>query len=192
MRIGKTLIVICALALSVQAQAELNWHADLQYSFGGEELVELDIEYWNGDIEEQDIKAGEGLVIAFGPRVDLGASKLDLLVTAGYKSNSIVAGDDSVSFDRFLLTGMLMYDFGPVQLGAGLTREMNIDLDVDDAGLTNTDFDDALGKVFALDFRVADNFLVGLRHTRIEYEPEGFSQFKIDGNNTGLALAYFF
>ncbi|MCW8196285.1 porin family protein [Proteobacteria bacterium 005FR1] len=185
------LAATCSLALSSQANAEFNWYADAQLAFGGDELADVEIEYDDGDVDDQSIDAGEGFSFSVGTRFDI-AGNLDGVLALGYKNAGIVAGDDNVDFTRKMLTGIAFYDFGRLQLGLGLSQEMSPKLDLKDAGGGRYTFDDALGTVVQLDFEISEQFVLGLRHTAIEYEPESVDGFAVDGNNFALVAGFTF
>lgn len=185
------LTAACSLALSSQANAEFNWYADAQLSFGGDELADVEVEYHDGDVDDQSIDAGEGFSFSVGTRFDI-AGNFDGVLALGYKNAGIVAGDDNVDFTRRTLTGIGFYDFGRVQLGLGLSQEMSPKLDLTDAGGGRYTFDDALGTLVQLDFEISEQFVLGLRHTAIEYEPEGVDGFSVDGDNFALVAGFTF
>jgi hypothetical protein len=182
---------MCLMA-AAKAHAEAQFYGDVSLAFGGDEVAEVLVETWDDEIESVDIDSGEGLGLAVGTRFDFGSSNFDGVVTIGYKSASIFGEDgDEVGFDRFPLTAMLYYDFGLLQLGAGLSHEMNGDVDLKDAGGRSHDVDDSTGQVIALVFNIGDAVIVGARYTMIEYDIEGYLE-TLDGDNFAVVAGISF
>lgn len=182
---------VLAFCLSLGAQADASWYAEVAGSFGGDTMAEVEVETFGGDIEDASVKAGEGFSLAIGTRLRL-SEAVDLTLSAGYKSGGVFAADgDSASFDRFPLTAMLSFKQRILSFGFGLTQEIDGSLDLKDVGLGKVDVDDALGKFVALNWKITDFFNLGGRYTFIEYELEN-SSVEYDGNNLAIVASFTF
>ena len=175
-----------------QSFSEANWYGEVSGAFGGDTMAEVEVEtFFGGDIEDASVKAGEGIKLAIGGRIDLNQS-LDLILSAGYKIGGVFAADgDSISFNRFPLDAMLNINFERMSLGFGLTREIDGELDLKDIGAGKADIDDAFGQFVELNWKITNFFRIGGRYTFIEYELDGFSN-TYDGNNLAVVASFTF
>jgi hypothetical protein len=181
-------------ALNSMSFAEDQWYADIAFANGGDDLAEVEVEYYDGDTDNVDITAGGGVSFAFGRRFDLGADAgWQVLTTLGYKSDGVFGDDgDSAEFDRFVVDAIAVHQWQRAQLGAGLTYEFNVELDLDDVNGGSQDFDNSLGYVIQVDWRATQALNIGLRYTVIEYELSDFDGLEADGDNVSLRAGFSF
>ncbi len=126
---------------------DINWLISLGVTFGGDELAEVLVTH-DGDTDAEDIHAGELFYISGGAIFPIANTDFSLQTTIGWHTDSIIASNGDVGFDRFPLEVISFYNFKQHRLGAGLTYNLSPELDLDDAGGSNIEFKNALGYLF--------------------------------------------
>ena len=181
-------VLLSTLGLSSVASAEIDWYANVAFASGGDDLAKVEVEYYGGDTDDVDITAGGGFSLSGGGMFDLGEqTNWKGITTLGYKFDGVSGRDgDSAEFDRFVVDALAVYQFPKVQFGAGVTYEFDLELDLKDINLGTTEFDNALGFIVQVDWRVTEMIMLGLRYTAIEYEASNINNVEIDGNNFSL------
>lgn len=140
-------------------------------AFGGDTVAEYDVEYYGGDDGSEDVDAGEGLFIYGGARFNFPQSNLSLQLLGGYHSAMVWGEDADVSFSRLVLDLMPFLEFEKVRLGVGLTRHVAVEFEDDGVYDYSVDYDDATGFVIQAEWKINRMFALGVRHTKIDYEP---------------------
>ncbi len=133
--------------------------------FGGDELARAT--YTNGNTTSVD--AGALISFGIGAGFDL-APDLESRVTIGIKVDEVTASNGDISFTRYPIDVLFLYNTGDWKLGGGITYHLNPKLE--GGGVVTglrAEFDDALGLLLEID-RNLGNFYIGGRITFIDYE----------------------
>ncbi len=172
-----------------------NFVGSLGLTFGGDELIEVEVENdFFGD-EDEDVKAGESVAFALGGAYQFYALPLQLQATIGYHTDGIFADNGDVDFSRKPLELLAFYSINKHRIGAGITHHFDpeFDVDFDFQRRYGVDFEDATGFVVQYDYRVASFFALGVRLVSIEYEPENrFRGPDVDGDHVGIMMTFLF
>ncbi len=177
-----------------------NWDlvGNINITFGGDELVELMVEDFFGDEDNEEVKAGELISFAGGAAFQIPQTSIQLQGTVGYHVDGIFADNGDVEFSRFPVELMAFYRFNKHRFGLGVTEHLNpkLELDLDYGVNTETEYDDAFGLIAQYDYRVTTFFAVGVRFVDIEYEAENsgvfhFDNSKVDGSHIGVSGTFF-
>lgn len=172
-----------------------NFVGSLGITFGGDELIEVEVENdYFGD-EDEDVRAGESAAIALGAAYQFYNSPLQLQATIGYHNDSILADNGDTDFTRKPLELLAFYAVDRHRIGVGVTHHLDpeFDVDIDFLARDRVNFDDATGFVLQYDFRVASFLALGARLVSIEYQPENrFRGPAVDGDHFGLMMTFLF
>lgn len=172
-----------------------NFVGSLGITFGGDELIEVEVENdFYGD-EDEDIRAGESAAFALGAAYQFYNVPLQLQATLGYHTDGIFADNGDVDFSRKPLELLAFFGVDKHRIGAGITHHFDpeFEVDFDFQQRYGVDFEDATGFVLQYDYRVASFLALGVRLVSIEYEPENrFRGPDVDGDHVGLMLTFLF
>ena len=82
---------------------------------------------------------------------------------------------------------------GKIRLGGGVVYHADVELEykTDAYGREVYPFEDATGVVYQADFQMNEDWAIGVRHVRIEYESEDFVG-TLNANSTGAHLTLTF
>jgi hypothetical protein len=152
--------------------------------FGGDVIDGLVLT--NGDTKE--IRANEGFYLGGGLGISNAAKTIETQVTLSWKYTSVSASNQDISWKRFPLDAIVFFRLSDrFRLGPGLTYQLSPELKYD-GSLANGSvrFDDSLGAIVELDYRLTPNITFGMRYTSVDFKYQGMTAFKGDG--IGLAL----
>ena len=161
-------------------------------TFGGEKLAEVDVETYYDDIEREDIKAGE--LFMFGGGLLYTQDTLQIQATLNYHVDGVFGDNGDASFSRWPVELLAFWATPQWRIGGGATYHINpeLDIDIDYSPNVNIDFKNAAGVVVQAEYRLSEQLSIGLRHTAIEYEPEGTTDVELEGDHTGLVVSLVF
>ncbi len=172
-----------------------NFVGSMSITFGGDELIEVEVENdFFGD-ENEDIKAGESAAFALGGAYQFYDVPLQLQATIGYHTDGIFADNGDVDFSRKPLELLAFYSVNKHRFGAGITHHFDpeFEVDFDFQRPYGVDFKDATGFVLQYDYRVASFLALGARLVNIDYEPENrFRGPDVEGDHVGLLITFLF
>lgn len=185
-------ILIAAALLAALPAAEANddfapgtTHATLDTgaTFGGDRLATVN--YLFGG--HSSVYAGKSIYVDFGFLHNLDGSDWSLKGTAGIQTG-YAWGYHSVSFNRYPLDFLALYNDGRFHFGAGLTYHANPKLD-QNGYAPDVAFHDAVGGILEFQY-----WLFGLRYTNIRYTASGpcLARCSYDGSNLGLYVSFVF
>lgn len=184
-----TLSVGAALGM-VTAQAvalDPGFHFKAGYDLGGDRLAT--VVFTNGDTES--IRANEGLFLGAGVSLVNDAQNLETELSLGVKFGGSVASNGDVTFTTFPAEALMFYRWSRVRAGGGIVYQLSPELEVDGAGASfasNTEYDDALGFIAQVEYRITRKLNVGLRYTAIEYDQKN-TNASFDGNTFGVVFS---
>jgi hypothetical protein len=180
---------------------EMKWLVGVGLTYGGDELAEVELDF-DGDSDDEDLRAGELITIAAGTVVYLPQAALSLQMTIGYHFDEVSTDNGDITFERYPLELIPFYEFRKHRIGAGLSYHLSPELDLKELGGSKVEFDDALGWVMEYDFSFSGwrngGFVIGLRHLWIDYKVEKVDGrrvpggFEFDGNHVGVHVDYMF
>ncbi|VAW98186.1 hypothetical protein MNBD_GAMMA22-1202 [hydrothermal vent metagenome] len=183
----KVALPLFALALSSNAHA-VKWIGEGGVHFGGDNLATAT--FTNGDTK--DINAGALLSVGIGPQIDI-TENSNVRVLFNYKTDSISAQNGNLSFTRFPIDVMYFYTTEQWLFGGGITYHLNPELMGDGlASGINGSYDNALGFLAEVDFRLGEFFYIGGKLTFIDYEPQQANAKTVDGNSVGIVMGFIF
>lgn len=175
------------LMVATMLHAEVKPLFNLGFEAGGDRLQT--VTFTNGDTEY--IKAGDGFIIEGGAEIQSDAH-FGMHLLLGLKADSVGGDNGDVMFYRTTLTGLGTYRVNEFTMAAGLTYHLSPELDGDGvASNVNVPFEDALGTVIQLGYRVVPDMDIGLRATMISYDVEN-SPVSVDGDSIGMYLGFTF
>ena len=190
------LLVVAALSsLSVEAHAttfELGGALGVDFNAGADTLLVL--HYSDGT--SQDIKAGNGLLVAAGGGVmffDQQPHRLETQLTVGVKYSTMTPTDNaSLDFVRVPIELLAFYrnEDWHFRVGGGGAWYVSNSLSGGGALSGDAKFGPALGAVAQADF-VWNAFAIGLRYTLLQLRAEGADR-SASANSLGLNLSYFY
>lgn len=186
---------ICALVLTMGVlgagtarAADVDGVLKAGFDFGGDTLVTALMD--NGDTET--IKANEGFFVGAGAAIFNDARTVSTEITLNWKFTGISAENGDIEFTRFPVDALVFYNFPKARLGAGVTYHLNPELEGSDAGAAfvgggtgSEKYDDALGVLVQVDWRIAEKVALGLRYTSLEYELPNSGAPAIDASGLG-------
>ncbi len=184
------LAALCSSVLSfgaVNAEArDIKWVAQMGADFGGDKIV--DVSYSDGS--DQTINAGGMLQFGAGILIDTlaGSSVHQTQLTINWKFDTTNASNGEVIWDRYPLELMQFYNTELFRIGAGASYHLNPSVTTSGfASGNDLDFDNALGLVVELDYKLSEKGFIGVRFTNIEYQVSN-SSATIDGDSVGVVL----
>lgn len=192
-----------ALLIALTIFSPLTWADDSPYKIGGiwgmaatnggDELVEFDIVYEDGDVDGKDVEAGELVYFFGGINLSKNQTPWSSQLTLGYHFGGVLTGSDSVKFTRMPIDLLFTGRFGKHAISTGGTYHLNPKLDISDLGLKNVRFSNAAGAIIQYAYFSNDRSSIGIRYTKIEYEVnERYYTGKFDGSHIGLFLTGYF
>ena len=188
-------LVAAGLTLAQPARAttfELGGFAGADFNAGADTLLTL--HYSDGT--EQEIKAGNGLLIAAGAGAmffEQQPHRLETQLTLGLKYSSMKPTNNaSLDFVRVPLELLAFYrnEDWHFRVGGGAAWYVSNSLSGGGALNGEAHFDPALGAIVQGDF-VWGAFAVGIRYTRLSLRPSG-ADASARANSLGLNLSYFY
>jgi len=135
--------------------------------FGGDTLVT--VTFTDGSSES--IKANELLSLGGGVSIVNAAGDIEAELSLSYKFALINASNGDVTFSRWPLDALVFYRLPELRLGGGLTYHINPKLSGSGvaSGIDAT-FDNALGLLLQVDYRVTPKINLGIRYTSLDYK----------------------
>jgi len=118
--------------------------------------------------------------------------KIEAQFSLGVLSDANYTKDDEASWERYPVNAMLFYRTENFRLGLGATAHFFPKFKV--SGTTknaSTTYKDAIGALFEVDYRLNQDFHLGLRYTDIKYDSEADGT-RYDGSSVGLLLIVLF
>ena len=157
---------------------------DAGLSGGGDKLVTL--VYTNGDTNT--IYAGDGLFGDFGIQQNFADSHWSIKATAGFDYWAASASNATISFTRYPLDVLALYNIGDSHLGFGLTEHLSPKLN-NDGFAPDASFDNATGVMLQYQY-----WLFGARLTSIRYKLSSgcAANCSFSGNSLSLFFDYAF
>lgn len=182
---------LCALVFaSVAGSAwalDTKFHYHAAYDFGGDTLATP--VFTNGETES--VRANEGLLLGAGLSLINAAGNIETEIALSYKIGGSSAENGDIEFSTMPLEALVFHRWSHVRAGGGVTYHMSPKLEVSGAGsnfASNTKYDDALGFVVQVDYRITERMNVGARYTVIEYDQQNSNQ-SFDGNSFGIVFS---
>lgn len=158
------------------------------FDFGGDTIVRALMD--NGDTET--IKANEGFFVGAGFAAFNTGRTVSTEVTISWKFTGITAENGDIEFTRFPVDALVFYNFPKARLGAGATYHLNPEIEGSEAGVQfvgngtgREEYDDALGFLVQVDWRIAEKVAIGLRYTSLEYELPNSGAAAVDASGLG-------
>ena len=193
-------ITVAALLLSpILATAETNINPMIQlgYDWGGTTLATVYHPY-DGTTK---IRAGEGVSLEAGASVTMPENNFEMQFLVGYKFDQDDANNGDVTWDTVPFTALAMINNKRWKFGGGVTYHLNPHLSGGFSGYENgvyfndsvdDKYDNAIGGVGVIQYKVTNAFTVGLKGTLIEYKLTNDSSVTAKGNSVGFNLSYAF
>ncbi len=183
----KVVLPLLALAMSSNVYA-VKWVAEGGIHVGGDNLATAT--FTNGDTSK--ITAGSLLAVGIGPQIDLSENS-HLRILLNYKTDNISARNGNLSFTRFPIDLLYFYQTEQWNFGGGLTYHLNPELSGDGlASGVSGSYDNALGYIAEVDFRLGEFFYIGGKLTFINYEPQQINEKTVDGNSIGVVMGFIY
>lgn len=191
--ISAALLGVCSLCAFGTAQAfdDFGYYpgttrmvVDAGLTGGGDKLAT--VVYTNGDTNT--IYAGNGLIADFGVQHNFAYSNWSLKATVGFDYTAATASNATISFTRYPVDVLLLYNMGRQHVGFGLTEHFSPELDMDGFG-PNVNFNSATGVILQYQYSV---FTV--RATGIHYTVQGNcpGNCSVNGGNLGVFFTFAF
>ena len=185
--------VVGALALATALSAGVAQAADVDgvlkagFDFGGDTIASAPV-----DGEIVDVKANDGVFVGAGLAIFNTARTVSTEITMSWKFTGIIAENGDIEFTRFPVDALVFYNFAKARIGAGATYHLNPEVEASDAGVPyvgngtgSEKYDDALGFLVQVDWRIAEKVAIGLRYTSLEYELPNSSAAAVDASGLG-------
>lgn len=151
--------------------------------YGGDELVTTN--FTNG--QRISDRAGNLFSLAFGGTKAYSDTVVGQF-SIGAKTDIVNNSNPEVTWVRFPLNTTLFYRQAKYRVGLGLTVHFSPKLKgTGVASNITTDFKDAIGGIFEVDFNIGKTFLWGLRYTRIDYQSK-IGDRRMNGDSLGLLI----
>lgn len=163
------LLGVCSMSFISTAQAfdDFGYYpgttrmvVDAGLTLGGDKLVT--IQFTNGDTRS--IYAGNGIVADFGVQHNFEDSNWSLKTTVGFDYTGVTASNATVSFIRYPVDVLVLYNMGSQHVGFGLTEHLSPELDLDGLG-PNVNFNSATGVILQYQWSVVTVRATGIRYT---------------------------
>ncbi|SFV69980.1 hypothetical protein MNB_SV-14-1467 [hydrothermal vent metagenome] len=183
----------------INASNTLNPILQIGYDFGGTTLATVEHDgYYDSSINK--VRAGQGLSFEAGAVVD--SPDLELQFLVGYRFDNESASNGDVTWDVIPFTAIAMFKSYRWKFGGGLTYHLNPSLEGSFIGYdrdgdyfhdkADDEYENAIGGVAQMQYRVTDNFSVGLKGTFIEYKLKSDNSLTAKGNSIGVNFSYIF
>ena len=192
-----SLLMLPILSMANSGNSILKPMIQYGYDFGGKTLATVYNSYRTANI-----RAGSGSRFEAGAMISSEQNPLELQFLVGYKFEEESASNGKVSWDSIPFTALLMIENQNWKLGGGATYHLNPHLSGSFTGYDNTGtyfndsvddhYENALGGVAQIDYRLTNNFAIGIRGTVIEYKLKNNSSITANGNSIGFNISYAF
>jgi hypothetical protein len=184
------LVAVVAGAASTAPQAaDIRPVLRMAAEFGGDTIVNATFT----DGSTQKVRAHQGVALGGGASWVNDAKDIEVEVTVSYKFAMIDASNGDIEWTRVPLDGLVFYRWDKFRLGGGLTYHMNPKLEGSGVvGGLNVKFDNALGAIVQADWRITDQFNLGVRYTKLEYEAKAPASGTAKSDGFGVTLGYRF
>lgn len=180
---------------------EMKWLVGFGLTYGGDELAEVELDF-DGDSDDEDLRAGELITLAAGAVVYLPLPAWSLQTSIGYHFDEVSADNGDITFERYPLELIPFYNLRNHRIGAGLSYHLSPELDLKELGGSKVEFDDALGWLIEYDYSFSGwqsgGFVLGVRYLWIDYKVEKVDDrrvpggFEFDGNHVGVHVDFMF
>lgn len=151
---------------------------------GGDKIAER--QYVLGGTDS--IYAGQGLFVDAGFLHDFAGSDWAFKATAGIQSGFTAGFGSDISFTRYPIELVALYDYGKQRFGGGLTYHADPKFN-GNGHVPDIVFKDAVGAVLEYQYR-----FIGLRYTYVRYKVEGActGRCSFNGSNLGFFFNFVF
>lgn len=161
---------VCLLASAPAHAGDFRGLFKAGFDFGGDTLET--VTFRDGTTET--IKANEGFYVAGGVAYIPETLNLETELTVGWKYTGVTASNGELRFTRYPLEALVFYPWEFMRFGGGLTYHINPTLERDGAVVGSDEkYDNAVGLVGQVDYRLSDNVTLGVRYTMLEYSRAG-------------------
>ena len=182
--------------------SDLNPIIQFGYDFGGTTLATIEkYDNYNG-YEQSKIRAGQGLNLEIGAAATDDRKELELQFLIGYKFDSENAQNGSVTWDSIPFSAIGMMRKNRWKFGGGVTYHLNPTLSGTFKGYdennnyfndsVDDEYENALGAIVQVQYRISDNMATGVRGTFIEYKLKSDPSIVSNGDSIGLNFTYTF
>ena len=193
-----SLLTLLTLA-SINASDDLKPILQMGYDFGGTTLATVEHDgYYESSVNK--IRAGQGLSLEAGAVID--SPNLELQFLIGYKFDNDSASNGDVTWDVIPFTALAMFKSHRWKFGGGLTYHLNPALNGSFKGYdgngdyfhdeADDEYENAFGAVAQMQYRLTNNFSMGLKGTFIEYKLKKDNTITAKGNAIGVNFSYIF
>jgi len=193
-----SLLTLLTLA-SINASDDLKPILQMGYDFGGTTLATVEHDgYYESSVNK--IRAGQGLSLEAGAVID--SPNLELQFLIGYKFDNESASNGDVTWDIIPFTALAMFKSHRWKFGGGLTYHLNPALNGSFKGYdgngdyfhdeADDEYENAFGAVAQMQYRLTNNFSMGLKGTFIEYKLKKDNTITAKGNAIGVNFSYIF
>lgn len=200
--ISLSLVTTMLLSVTPLIASELKPMLQFGYDFGGKTLATVEQFNYNTGYESNKIRAGQGLSFEAGAAIENNKKDFELQFLVGYKVDRESASNGSVTWDRIPFTTLAMVKKNRWKFGGGVTYHLNPELSgsfsgFDNAGnffndSVNDKYDNAIGGVVQVQYKMSEAVAVGLRGTFIEYKLISDPSIIASGNSVGINFSYTF
>ncbi len=179
------LSVLSGMSYTAQA-AEVRGLFNMGYDFGGDRLVT--VVYSDGTRESVDANKA----LYFGGGISLvhnQAGTMETQFTFNYhfdETDPYASG--GVKYSATSFDAVQVFNVNQASFGVGLTYHMSPKVTGTGVVSGNIQFDDALGMVFQVGYRLSDRSTIGMRYTNIKYKVAGVA----DADGSGLGIFFNF
>ncbi len=181
------LSVLSGMSYTAQA-AEVRGLFNMGYDFGGDTLVT--VIYSDGTRESVDANKA----LYFGAGISLvhdRAATLETQLTLNYhfdETDPLASG--GVKYSATSFDAIQIFNVNQASFGVGVTYHMSPKVTGTGVVSGNLQFDDALGLVFQVGYRLSDRSIIGMRYTNIKYKIAGVPDS--DGSGVGIFFNFGF
>ena len=201
-KISLSLVSTLLLSTNTLNASDLKPMLQVGYDFGGKTMATVEqFDYYSG-YETSKIRAGQGLSFEAGAAITNDASDLELQFLIGYKFDRESASNGSVTWDRIPFTALVMMNKNRWKFGGGITYHLNPELSGSFSGYdsnnnyfndsVNDDYENAIGGILQIQYKVSDASAIGLRGTFMEYKLKRDPSIVASGNSIGINFSYTF
>lgn len=172
------------------------------YDFGGKTLATVEqFDYFSGyDIAR--VRAGEGLSLEVGATIENDNKDFEFQFLVGYKFDQESAENGSVTWDIIPFTALALMKKDKWKFGGGLTYHLNPEISGNFSGFNRNNnffndsiddqYENALGGVVQVQYKVSDSTAIGVRGTFMEYTLKRNPSVVASGNSIGINFSYTF
>ena len=195
----KILLLTLITLSSLLASNNLKPILQMGYDFGGTTLATVEHDdYYNSSINK--VRAGQGLSFEVGAVVD--SPNLELQFLVGYRFDNENASNGDVTWDVIPFTALAMFKSNRWKFGGGFIYHLNPTLEGSFTGYdkngdyfhdkADDEYENALGGVAQMQYRLTNNFSLGLKGTFIKYKLKQDNSVTAKGNSIGVNFSYTF